>query len=86
MKFEGREDKTPGRPGRVSIFDTDYPMDKSSWFHVYSACLGKVMTIQNACAELVVRKRNWNVDFEKGTLSFENDSYPVQFPDRKSVV
>lgn len=54
-------------------------MDKSSWFHVYSACLGKVMTIQNACAELVVRKRNWNVDFEKGTLSFENDSYPVQF-------
>ena len=64
---------------RVSIFDTDYPIDKSNWFQVYSACLGKVMVIQNACAEQVVKKRGWNVDFGAGTLSFGNDSYPVQF-------
>jgi len=65
--------------GRISIFDTDYPIDKSNWSQVYSACLGKVMAIQNACGEQVVRKRDWHVDFGEGTLSFGKDSYPLQF-------
>ena len=64
---------------RISIFDTDYPLDKSNWFHVYYACLGKVMTIQNACAEKVVKGQGWNVDFSAGTLAFGKDSYPLQF-------
>lgn len=64
---------------RISIFDTDYPLDKSNWFHVFSACLGKVMTIQNACAEQVVKGQNWNVDFGAGTLAFGDDVYPLQF-------
>ena len=64
---------------RISIFDTDYPLDRSDWFQVYSACLGKVITAQNACAEQVVKNRNWNVDFTEGTLAFGDDSYPVRF-------
>lgn len=65
--------------GRKSIFDTDYPIDKSNWKQVFSACLGPSVIIQDACAELVVKNRNWFVDFGKGTLSFGDSAYPVQF-------
>lgn len=64
---------------RISIFDTDYPIDKSNWFQVYSACLGKATVIQNACAGQVVKNRDWNADFEKGILAFGKDTFPVQF-------
>lgn len=60
---------------RISVFDTDYPLDKSNWFHVFSACLGKVMTIQDTCAQQVVKGRNWNVDFGAGTLAFGEDVF-----------
>lgn len=36
---------------RISIFDTDYPLDKSNWYQVYSACLGRAVAVQEACAE-----------------------------------
>ena len=64
---------------RKSIFDTDYPIDKSNWKQVFSACLGQSVVTQDAMAELVVRDRNWFVDFSNGTLSFGEDAYPVQF-------
>lgn len=64
---------------RISIFDTDYPINKSSWFEVFSACLGKVMAIQDACAEQVVKGQSWNADFATGQLAFGSKSYPVQF-------
>ena len=71
---------------RVSIFDTEYPIDKSDWFQVFSACLGKVVTIQNACAGQVVKGQNWNVDFSTGMIQFGNDSYPVQFIGSESTI
>ena len=49
------------------------------WNDVFSANLGKMMAIQIACAELVVKNRDWNVDFDKGIISFGNDEYPLQF-------
>lgn len=64
---------------RKYIFETEYPLDKSSWFEVFSACLGPAIIIQNTCAELVVKNRNWNVDFGRGILAFGEDVYPVQF-------
>ena len=64
---------------RKSIFDTDYPIDKSDWKQVFSACLGASMITQNACAELVVKNRNWFVDLGAGTLAFGDSVYPVQF-------
>ena len=52
-------------------------MDK--WNDVFSANLGKIMAIQTACAKYVVKNRNWNVDFDRGIISFGEDEYPLQF-------
>ena len=51
----------------------------TTWNDIFSANLGKMMAIQIACAELVVKNRDWNVDFDKGIISFGNDEYPLQF-------
>lgn len=75
----GLFDKFKKAEAKTSIFETDYPITKSSWFEVFSACLGQVMAIQDACSEQVVKGQNWNVDFETGQLVFANKSYPVQF-------
>lgn len=53
-------------------------IDKSDFIQVFSACLGKMMVIQNRAAELVVKNRNWNVDFSKGWIAFGEDQYPVE--------
>ena len=50
-----------------------------TWNDVFSANLGKMMAIQFACAELVVKNKNWNVDFDKGIIAFGDDEYPLQF-------
>ena len=52
-------------------------MDK--WNDVFSANLGKIMAIQTACAEYVVKNRDWNIDFDRGIISFGEDKYPLQF-------
>ena len=52
-------------------------MDK--WNDVFSANLGKIMAIQTACAKYVVKNRDWNVNFNRGIISFGNDEYPLQF-------
>ena len=50
-----------------------------TWNDIFSANLGKMMAIQIACAEFVVKNRNWNVDFNKGIIAFGDDEYPLQF-------
>lgn len=37
------------------------------------------MAIQTACAKYVVKNRDWNVNFDRGIISFGNDEYPLQF-------
>ena len=51
----------------------------ATWNKIFSANLGKIMAIQTACAEHVVKNRDWNVDFDRGIISFGNDEYPLQF-------
>ena len=51
----------------------------TTWNEIFSANLGKIMAIQIACAEHVVKNRDWNVDFNRGIISFGNDEYPLQF-------
>ena len=51
----------------------------NTWNEIFSANLGKMMAIQIACAEHVVKNRDWNVDFDRGIISFGNDEYPLQF-------
>ena len=50
-----------------------------TWNDIFSANLGKMMAIQIACGELVVKNKNWNVDFNKGIIAFGDDEYPLQF-------
>lgn len=59
----------------IKVIDT---INKSDWLKVFSACLGKVMVIQQNAGKYVVKDQNWNVDFSKGIISFGNDTYPVQ--------
>lgn len=54
-------------------------LDRGNWFQVFSVCLGKMMAIQTACSELVVKGQDWNVDFAEGTIRFGNRAYPIQF-------
>lgn len=54
-------------------------IDTGNWFQVFSACLGKMMAIQTACSEQVVKGQNWNVDFSEGVISFGSQKYPLQF-------
>ena len=50
-----------------------------TWNDIFSANLGKMMAIQIACGELVVKNKNWNIDFNKGIIAFGDDEYPLQF-------
>ena len=45
-------------------------IDTENWFQVFSACLGKMIAIQTACSEQVVKKQDWNVDFSEGIILF----------------
>ena len=49
------------------------------WTALFSACLGKMISIQQACAEYVVKNEDWNVDLERGVISFGTREYPLQF-------
>ena len=51
----------------------------NTWNEIFSANLGKIMAIQIACVEYVVKNRDWSVDFDRGIISFGNDEYPLQF-------
>ena len=51
----------------------------NTWNEIFSANLGKIMAIQVACAEYVVKNRDWNIDFDRGIISFGEDEYPLQF-------
>lgn len=74
-----KETKENSKMERENIFYVDYPINKSNWFQVYSACLGKAMAIQDACGQQVVKGQNWSMNFEKGVISFGKTEYPVQF-------
>ena len=54
-------------------------MKEFNWREVLSANLEIVMARQFACAEFVVKDRNWDLNLGRGVISFGNDEYPVQF-------
>ena len=54
-------------------------LDKSDWRQVFSACLGKMMALQTACSEIVVKGQDWAVDFTEGLIRFGEEAYPIQF-------
>lgn len=64
------------KKNKDDIFST---IDKGDWIEVFSACLGKMIAIQNNAAKYAVKNRDWNVDFSRGYIEFGDDKYPVQF-------
>ncbi len=64
---------------RNHVPTSNIDVDLSNYIHVFSACLGKMMAVQRAFAELVVKNRDWNVDFSRGVIAFGDDEYPIQF-------
>lgn len=72
--------------GRVNVFDIDYTFDRSNWLDVFSACAGRSVIVQERFAQLIVRDRDWYVDFDAQTLSFGDDAYPVQFIGSESSI
>ena len=76
---------TPTAPRR-SFVDAGIQFDRSLFGDVFSACLAPSTVIQDACAGFVLDAPQWSVDFETGTLSFGENSYPVQFLGSESTV
>ena len=76
---------TPTAPRR-SFVDAGIQFDRSLFGDVFSACLAPSTVIQDACAGFVLDAPRWFVDFETGTLSFGENSYPVQFLGSESTL
>ena len=72
-------------PGALASFFPD-GLNMSDWDQVFSACLGKMYTVQNRLAELVKDEPDWYVDFEKGTLTLGKYEFRVQFLGSESYV
>lgn len=53
-------------------------IDKESWYEVLSASLGQVLAAQTACAEKIVKNKEWELDLKTGTIKFGEDEFPVQ--------
>ena len=60
MRFWGKDRK---QDNRKNIWIEHLNIDTGNWFQVFSACLGKMIAIQTACSEQVVKGQDWNVDF-----------------------
>ena len=55
-----------------------YEIDRNDWGQVFSACLGKMMVIQNNASDCIVKGRGGNVDFAKRSVFFGGDEYKIQ--------
>lgn len=86
MALFSNNKQVSGSSGRVNVFGIDYPFDRSSWLDVFSACAGRSFIVQERFAQLIVRDRDWFVDFSAQTLSFGDDAFPVQFIGSESSV
>ena len=56
-----------------------HKIDKSNWIQVFSACLGKVMVIQNNASDMIVKGRGCTLDFENRALFFGESEYKIQY-------
>ena len=64
---------------KVPFYQSTLKVDTADWNQVVSACMGRITANQLACADYVVRGRNWNVDFTRGIIAFGQEEYPLQF-------
>lgn len=72
--------------GPEAFFPPAGEIDLSDWDQVFSACLGKMFTVQNRLAELVKDEPSWNVDFGRGVLTLGGYQFHIQFLGSESYV
>ena len=86
--IKGKEDmKTSASViSKKSLFDCGVDIDKSSYYQLFSAALGRIAVNQSKCSEKIVRGRNWNIDFARGVISFGDDIYAAQLIGTESKV
>lgn len=75
MRFFGKGGR---RDSKQELWIERLDIDTGNWFQVFSACLGKMMAIQTACSERVVKGQDWNIDFAEGSIFFGSQKYPLQ--------
>ncbi len=83
MKFFNKGQK---QDSKQDIWIECLDIDTGDWFQVFSACLGKMMAIQTACSEQVVKGQDWNVDLSEGVILFGSQKYPLQFIGSESTL
>ena len=71
MRFWGKDRK---QDNRKNIWIEHLNIDTENWFQVFSACFGKMIAIQTACSEQVVKGQDWNVDFSASPTSVQSFS------------
>ncbi len=54
-------------------------INKSDWIEVLSATFGQASIIQKRVGELVVKDRDWSVDFNRAVIAFGEDEFSAQF-------
>lgn len=61
-------------------------VDMSDWDQVFSACLGKMYTVQNAFLALVKDEPDWHIDYEQGIFNLGKYEFHIQFLGTESYV
>lgn len=72
--------------GRVSIFDTEYKLNKRNFREVLSASLGGQLVIQERFEHLFTADKDWSIDFSKEQITFGTKKFPIKFIGSESTV
>lgn len=63
----------------MGVFESDFRFNRENWFELFSASLGTVVSRQVSFAKEITKGRKWDINLEKGTLTFgDTDSYKIQ--------
>ncbi len=71
---------------QMQMFTGVYPIDRTSFRDVFSACLGRMLQVQRAFEEVVIRGREFTVDLTFGKLKVGSEEYSLQFLGTESAV
>lgn len=74
-----KKDSRSSQTFQTQMFSGVYPIDRSNFRDVFSACLGRMIHVQRAFDEVVVRGRSMDADFSFGRLRIGEEEYPIQF-------
>ena len=71
---------------QTQMFTGVYPIERSNFRDVFSACLGRMIHVQRAFDQVVVRGQDMDADFSFGKLKIGEAEYPIQFIGTESAL